>query len=121
MAFSTALAFAYRPMSSPASALSVAKSASTADAGSVGVSRAMTVTPAWRAFSIAGTTAVESAGVMRMPFAPIRGHLRERRHLARVVDVALPRGGQQLDVVVAGGLLRGVLDLDEERVACRAW
>ena len=70
MAFSTALAFAYRPMSSPAWALSVAKSASTADPGCVGVSRAMTVTPAWRAFSIAGTTAVESAGVMRMPFAP---------------------------------------------------
>ena len=68
-----------------------------------------TVTPARRAFSIAGTTAVESAGVIRMPFAPSRGHLRERRHLAGVVDVALARRGQQLDVVVVGGVLRDVL------------
>ena len=70
MPSSTAFAFAYRPISSPALKLSVAKSASTADSGSVGVSRAITVTPAWRAFSIAGTTAAELAGVMRMPLAP---------------------------------------------------
>ena len=38
--------------------------------GSVGVSSAMTVTPAWRAFSIAGTIALESAGVIMMPLAP---------------------------------------------------
>src|SRR4051812_25609548 len=67
---SVALAFAYRPISSPACRLSVANSASTAVSGLVGVSSAITVTPARRAFSIAGTTAVESAGVIRMPFAP---------------------------------------------------
>ena len=70
MPSSSAFAFAYRPISSPARRLSVAKSASAADSGSVGVSRAITVTPASRAFSIAGTTAAEFAGVMRMPFAP---------------------------------------------------
>jgi hypothetical protein len=48
----------------------VANSASTALCGSVGVSRAITVTPAARAFSIAGMTAFESAGTRRMPFAP---------------------------------------------------
>ena len=48
----------------------MAKSASTADSGSVGVSSAMTVTPAWRAFSIAGTIALESAGVIMIPLAP---------------------------------------------------
>jgi hypothetical protein len=57
-------------MSSPALVLLVAKRASTADSGSVGVSRAITVTPARRASLIAGTTASESVGAMRMPFAP---------------------------------------------------
>ena len=48
----------------------MANSASAADCGSVGVSSAITVTPASRAFLIAGTTAFESAAVIRMPFAP---------------------------------------------------
>ena len=52
-------------------ALSVANSASTAELGCVGVSTAITVTPASRAASIAGTTASE-AGAMRMPCAPRR-------------------------------------------------
>ena len=50
--------------------MSVAKRASTALCGSVGVSSAMTMTPAARDFRTAGTIASESAGVMRMPFAP---------------------------------------------------
>ena len=63
-------ALAHWPMSSPAFRLSVANSASTALCGSVGVSSAITVTPASRAFLMAGTTALESAGTIRMPFAP---------------------------------------------------
>jgi hypothetical protein len=50
--------------------LSVAKVASTASAGSVGVSSAMTSMPACLALSIEGTIALESLGVMRMPLAP---------------------------------------------------
>jgi hypothetical protein len=61
---------AYSPISSPALRLSVAKRASTALCGSVGVSRAMTRTPLALAFSIAGTMALESLGVIRMPFTP---------------------------------------------------
>jgi hypothetical protein len=63
-------ALAYSPISSPALTLSVAKRASTALSGSVGVSRAMTRTPLARAFAIAGTMALESLGVIRMPFTP---------------------------------------------------
>jgi hypothetical protein len=50
--------------------LSVAKSPSAADSGSVGVSSEMTSTPLARAFSRAGTIAFESLGVMRMPLTP---------------------------------------------------
>ena len=64
-------AFAHAPISSPAFSLSVANSASAASSGSGGVSSAMTVTPAARAFSIAGTIALDCAGVIRMPFAPL--------------------------------------------------
>ena len=67
---SATLALAYWPISSPALKLSVANNASTADSGSVGVSSAITITPAARAFSIAGTTALESAGTSKIPFAP---------------------------------------------------
>ena len=63
-------AAAHWPMSSPALKLSVAKVASAASAGSSGVSRAMTRMPASRAFSMLGTIAWESLGVMRMPLAP---------------------------------------------------
>ena len=63
-------AFAQEPISSPAFSLSVANSASAASCGSGGVSSAMTVTPAARAFSIAGTIAFDCAGVIRMPLAP---------------------------------------------------
>lgn len=63
-------ALAYRPMSSPALTLSVAKRASVASCGSVGLSSAMTRTPLARAFSRVGTIALESLGVMRMPFTP---------------------------------------------------
>ena len=64
------LALAHWPISTPAFLLSVAKSASAASSGSVGVSSAITVTPAARAFSIDGTIALESDGVIRMPLAP---------------------------------------------------
>ena len=70
MPISSALAFAYWPISSPALKLSVANSASTASCGSVGVSSAITITPSSRAFLIAGTIAFESAGTSRMPLAP---------------------------------------------------
>ena len=39
-------------------------------AGSVGVSRAMTITPASRAFLMAGTMALVSLGVIRIPLTP---------------------------------------------------
>ena len=65
-----AAALAYWPISSPAFRLSVANSASTASCGSVGVSSAITITPASRAFLIAGTMAFESAGTSRMTLAP---------------------------------------------------
>ena len=66
----SALAFAYWPISSPALRLSVANSASAASCGSVGVSSAITRTPASRAFLIAGTIALESAGTSRITLAP---------------------------------------------------
>ena len=44
--------------------------ASTASSGSVAVSRAMTTTPASRAFLIESSTPVEEFGVIRMPFTP---------------------------------------------------
>src|ERR1700682_3719115 len=63
-------ALAYWPMNTPAFRLSVANSASVASWGSVGVSRAMTITPLSRAFLIAGTIPLVSLGVIRMPFTP---------------------------------------------------
>ena len=48
----------------------MAKVASTAFAGSVGVSSATTSMPACLALSISGTMAFESLGVIRMPLAP---------------------------------------------------
>ena len=68
--FFSTYAFAYSPISTPAFLLSVANSASAASCGSGGVSSAITVTPAARAFSIAGTIAFVTAGVIRMPLAP---------------------------------------------------
>src|SRR5512133_945568 len=63
-------AAAYLPISSPATKLLVAKSASEASWGCSGESRAMTSTPASRAFLIAGMMALASLGVIRMPFTP---------------------------------------------------
>src|SRR5882724_11036001 len=63
-------AFAYSPMRTPALKLSVAKRASVASWGSVGVSRAITRTPALRAFFTAGTMALVSLGVIRLALAP---------------------------------------------------
>ncbi len=54
----------------PAVKLSVANSASEASCGSVAVSSAITITPLARAFSIEGTMALVSLGVIRMPLAP---------------------------------------------------
>src|SRR6266566_6884953 len=67
---SPSTALAYLPISSPAFMLSVANSASTALCGSVGVSSAMTSTPLSRAFWMAGTMALVSLGVIRMPLTP---------------------------------------------------
>jgi hypothetical protein len=50
--------------------LSVAKSASVALFGTVGVSRAITSTPAFLAFAIAGFSAFPSATVIRIPLTP---------------------------------------------------
>jgi hypothetical protein len=61
---------AYFPISTPALKLFVAKSAFVADFGTVGVSSAITITPAFRAFAIAAFSALPSATVMRMPFTP---------------------------------------------------
>ncbi|MCD6059568.1 MAG: hypothetical protein K0Q89_3098, partial [Thermomicrobiales bacterium] len=63
-------ALAYWPIKTPALKLSVAKRASVASIGSVGVSRAMTSTPASRAFWMAGTIALVSPGVTKIPCAP---------------------------------------------------
>ena len=63
-------ALAYWPINTPALKLSVANSASVALCGSVGVSRAITSTPASRAFLMAGTIAFVSLGVMRIALAP---------------------------------------------------
>ena len=63
-------AFAYWPISTPALKLSVANSASVASCGSVGVSSAITSTPASRAFLMAGTIALVSLGVIRIALAP---------------------------------------------------
>src|SRR2546427_9270676 len=63
-------AFAYSPMSTPALKLSVAKRASVASWGSVGVSRAITRTPALRAFFTAGAMALVLLGGVRMGLAP---------------------------------------------------
>jgi len=57
------------PMSLPASKLSVAKVMSTVSGGSGGVSRAMTVRPASRAFLMAGLTS-GPLGVIRIPLSP---------------------------------------------------
>jgi hypothetical protein len=61
---------AYFPIRMPALKLLVAKSASVALCGTVGVSRAITITPALRAFSIAGFSALPSATVIRIPLTP---------------------------------------------------
>src|SRR5215475_6557987 len=58
---------AYLPIRTPALKLFVAKRASTTDAGLVGESRAITRTPAFRAFLIAAFSAFASATVIRMP------------------------------------------------------
>src|SRR5258708_4518847 len=63
-------AFAYLPISTPALKLSVAKRASVASCGSVGVSSATTITPAARAFLMLGTIALVALGVIRIAFAP---------------------------------------------------
>ena len=63
-------ALAYCPIKTPALKLSVANSASVALCGSVGVSSAITSTPASRAFLMAGTIAFVSLGVMRIALAP---------------------------------------------------
>src|SRR5438105_4201032 len=68
--FPAIAALAYSPMRTPALKLSVAKSASVASWGSAGVSRAMTSTPALRAFFTAGTIAFVSLGVIRIALAP---------------------------------------------------
>src|SRR6266545_7671033 len=59
---------AYFPIFTPALKLLVAKSASVTLFGSVGESRAMTRTPALRAFLIAAFSALASATVIRIPF-----------------------------------------------------
>ena len=69
-ALSPSVLAAHWPISSPALKLSVAKVASAALIGSSGVSSAITRMPASRAFSMVGTIALVSLGVIRMPLAP---------------------------------------------------
>src|SRR5208337_1662692 len=69
-ALSPSAFLAYWPWRTPASKLSVASVASTASAGSVAVSRAMTRMPLSRAFLTAPSTPVELFGVIRMPLTP---------------------------------------------------
>jgi hypothetical protein len=57
-------------MSTPALKLFVAYSALVALGGTVGVSRAITITPRFRAFAIAAFSALPSATVIRIPFTP---------------------------------------------------
>src|SRR6186997_37588 len=61
---------AYLPIRMPALKLFVAKRALVALFGTVGVSRAITMTPALRAFAIAAFSAFPSATVIRIPFTP---------------------------------------------------
>ena len=53
--------------------------------------------PAARAFSIVGTIALVSLGVIRMPLAPGGDQVLDRRHLGLVVAVELAGEGAQLD------------------------
>ena len=61
---------AYLPISTPALKLFVAKSAFVALGGTVGESRAITMTPFFRAFAIAAFSAFPSATVIRIPLTP---------------------------------------------------
>ena len=98
---------AHSPMRRPAFLLSVAKRASTALCGSVGVSSAMTMTPAARDFRTAGTIAFGVRGRDQDALRAARRHVLDRCDLTLVVRVGLARRGQQLDVVRLRRLLRG--------------
>ncbi len=63
-------ALAYLPIKTPALKLLVAKSALTTLFGVVGESSAITSTPAFLAFVIAGFSAFASEGVIRIPLTP---------------------------------------------------
>jgi hypothetical protein len=68
--FPLVAARAYLPISTPALKLFVAYRALVALGGTVGVSRAITITPRFRAFAIAAFSALPSATVIRIPFTP---------------------------------------------------
>ena len=80
----------------------MAKVASAASIGSSGVSSAITSMPASRAFSMAGTMAFESLGVIRMPLAPAEIRFSIGRDLALVVAVVLAGERPQLDAELVG-------------------
>ena len=108
-------AAAHWPSSLPALKLSVANVMSTVLAGSGGVSRAITYSPASRAFLIAELTPV-LIGVMRMPLSP--------RAMASSIAViwpwsspsCLPEATVSLTLFFVGVGLGALLHGDEERV-----
>ena len=94
------LALAHWPISTPAWKLSVAKVASTAFGGSVGVSSATTSMPACLALSISGTMAFESLGVIRMPLAPAEIRFSIAWTWASLSPSSLPANALQRDALV---------------------
>ena len=76
----------------------------------------MTVTPAARAFSIAGTIALDCAGVIRMPFAPLVTMFSIAVIWVWTSVSVLPAAVVSSALFASGGLLRRFLHLHEERV-----
>ena len=112
-------ALAYCPIKTPALKLSVANSASVALGGSVGVSRAITSTPASRAFLMAGTIAFVSLGVIRIALAPPLTMFSMAVTWVALSPSNFPGRTHQLGAF-GFGLLRGAfLHLHEERVGIR--
>ena len=109
-------ALAYFPIRTPALKLFVAKSASTADVGSVGESSAITTTPAFLAFAIAAFSALRVGDGDEDPLDARRHHVLDRRDLTGVVGAVLAGGVDQLGAELLCLGRRSRLHLHEERV-----
>ena len=112
-------ALAYCPIKTPALKLSVANSASVALCGSVGVSSAITSTPASRAFLMAGTIAFVSLGVMRIALAPPLTMFSMAVTWVALSPSNFPAAAHQLGAFGFRRLHGAFLHLHEERVGIR--